>query len=394
MKSLPQEILGELLAHCAEYAPALRAVCYAWRDIVGGGLASGRKTARRGLTFLAGEGHAALIAWTKEQREIPRGLQRDFMQPQLNVMLWAACRHGRSGLAQELYEQGAECHAEALWAAASGGHLDLVIWLKSRLIPQSAARTALPEAIFQAAHGNHGQVVEQLWSAWDYTTPHGYSMKNNKALIGAARGGHLALMRQAKARGGHDFHTALASAAYTGQVGAMKALHVWLKAADPHGEALEPTLRAALRVGMDAGHVHVVRLVQSWLPAGSFDNMFTLGNVTSGGCLELIHEAKKRGASDHTAMLTAAAGAGREDLCRLARSWGARVDLEFGIQCRAATRRGNVSLLELLLEWAEEDGHMFLDTELNYALESAVLRGHLAAARVLAKHGACFAETY
>ena len=57
---LPAEVWrAEILARCAEYAPALRAVCTAWRVVP----LPARRTRGKGLTFLAESGHRALIAW-------------------------------------------------------------------------------------------------------------------------------------------------------------------------------------------------------------------------------------------------------------------------------------------------------------------------------------------
>ena len=118
METLPAEVLAaEILGRCAEYAPVLRAVCRGWRTLATS--AAARTTKNKGLSFLAGRGHAELLAWVLEQRARP------FHTGQANKILVAAAAEGHVFLCGEARAWGATNWNIMLCIAASGGHASL-----------------------------------------------------------------------------------------------------------------------------------------------------------------------------------------------------------------------------------------------------------------------------
>ena len=165
MELLPLEVVSaEILARCAEYAPALRAVCRAWHVA----LLPQRASRGEGLAFLALGGHADLLRWV---RALCTARGAPWTRLQLDSMLWAAADGGHEALCVLVKEWGAGDFDGMLRNAALGGHKALCRLAKE-------------------------------WGAGDY----------NGMLRGAAYSGHEPLCRLAKEWGATNFDGMLRSA--------------------------------------------------------------------------------------------------------------------------------------------------------------------------------------
>jgi hypothetical protein len=358
--TLPNEVLEhEILARCAEYAPAIRAVCCAWRDA----RLPARETRWEGLSFLAEAGHEALIVWTRD-------LRGAFMRPQLNNMLVAACRGGSAGLAARLHEWGATVTAEACDEAAAGGHIALTRALK--VWDEALCERTQNRVIYRAAQGGHHELVMVMWE-W-----YGRNIRLvTNILSGAANGGHLELMRQAVVGWGADtraMQEALISAARGGHKAAMELLCLWGADTRAMQEALISAARGGHKAAMEllclwgggrllsgagqadlmyaavaSGCAPIVELVWKWYPNNTPEY---LREAATGGHAEIAVMLKARGARDYGGMLWGAVRGGSEPLCRLARAWGAQPDPEI---LKLAAEQGCWKLLPLLRGWIIED---------------------------------------
>jgi hypothetical protein len=173
MEHLPAEVVSvEIFARCAEFAPALRAVCRKWH----GAAFPQRASRSEGLSFLALGGHTDLLCWV---RALCAARGAPLTVPQLDSMLASAARGGHGLLGLLVKKWGAANFDDMLRWATMGGHEPLC-----RLAKKWGA-TDFSDMLSHAAYGGHERlcVLAKEWGAADF----------GGMLLGAALGGHEAL---------------------------------------------------------------------------------------------------------------------------------------------------------------------------------------------------------
>jgi hypothetical protein len=376
---------AEILPHCAEYAPALHAVRREWRATP----LPARRTKGKGLTYLAERGLVSLIAWTNIQRG------ERFMTPQLTAMFEAACRGGHADLARKLRRAGADCPISAFVAAVRGGDADLAFalfrWLgPSTLWPHPHGQPVLEShplkdeletAICAAAEEGHTHILSALYDTW---FGHCYLSGGaaERVLAGAAHRGDLALMRLALQQGARNLSEAAQIAAKAGRLPALKFACEWTPA-----EERVMSLTDFLADAVKGGQTSLVRAIAD--DEALRKAKIPLSQAVRGGSLELIQDCKRAGACDYDEMLCTAFAMGREDLCLLAREWGAKAGSLHLAFAAGATRH---SPLEALFAWMKEEDYEFDSAELTLALRAAINRGDVDRARLLRERGAALVE--
>lgn len=375
MEGLPPEMLGEILAGLAEYAPALRQVCHRWLLAVRAFPA--RKTRKYGLSFLARNGRKGLIVWVREQR-----VGRDFMQPQIDVMYAGACYGGHLDLVCLLHDWGVNDPGPAFVKAARRGRAVLASQL---LLWGGVSSRSIVRGVNEAARAGHCKLVKLFsemfgGSRWDAN-----GMKD--VLQNAARGGHLDLMEWAQSNGADNYNRAFCKAARGGHTEAMKILRRW-------GQNVSLDLNGAVPKAIRGGHIDALQLLWSW----GAQNVGSLGDAAIGGHQEVAGLLLRRGVQDVDKMLDGAAYRGSEDLCRSARDWGATA---YSPAFRTAALRGHTHLLPILydrtLEQTRADSVLapsadryesFNEPLLCDAFQGALCAGHLETAEWLRSQGA------
>ena len=204
MESIPVEVLAaEVLARCAEYAPALRAVCRLWRARA---RALSRQSGGRGLSFLAAQGCAGLLAWVLQQTGKPY-----FSALQANQIFLAAAPAGHVSLCIKALAWGARAWSALIGAAARWGHATLCEIVRNRAPAWSGFGASHYDVMLcEAAKGGHLALclTAREWGATNL----------NDMLYGAALGGHVPVCAAARESGATDWDRMLCAAAQEGHL--------------------------------------------------------------------------------------------------------------------------------------------------------------------------------
>lgn len=318
---LPQDVWILIFSFCADYWPALWAVCRAWRDLRPAPI---RNTCPSKAIpwefFLAALKSVSLLRWYGETRKVDPG-----------PVFMGAAAGGHLDLAEQVFDEvnsqtetREAVFGRGLEEAARGGHPDIVRMLRVRLGGLAATIAAWEGA------GESGdiEVVQELTHFYANQHPPVYPLR--RAFEKASERGHLQAMHHLRdlllprfVPIKKPFLGALDGAARGGKKEAMELARSW--------EWCEMLALSAAVEAVQAGSVAGIRRLLDWIiedneidPVAIFGSPFVI--ACSLGHQEIARLFLDRGGSrcHLDEALVVAAEKGDVPLMRVLRDWGAR----------------------------------------------------------------------
>jgi hypothetical protein len=191
-------------------------------------------------------------------------------------ILFAASSGGHLDLVERAIQYGAPCLSGAFNNAAWGGHRHIMLYLENKSIPDYET------ALVQAAYSGHDSIVE--WMLESGATYY------NDALVHASKGGHLSIVQRMVQLGARSFERALYQASAEGHVNVVEYLLSF--------NVQKAFLYQALHYACKHGRLGVVKLLlyESRPTLSLYDNL--LVTAAQNGQLEIASLLINRGARD------------------------------------------------------------------------------------------------